>query len=491
MITVLTAIGPRLETRFATVLGASREVTIARRCADLPDLIACAAAGLGQVAVVSADMRGLDLNVVDRLRAEGCAVVGVAHTGESDDRWLRQLDVDAVVSGNCDVSDTESAIRAAWVRLGANPNAEAVRRRRTVAPQPEVAAPTEDRPGAAADRLARAGGDDGWHTGSAVESGDVPGSAPWDADSPADAEPAPDGEPDQDDPDGDRPGRLIAVWGPPGSPGRTTVAVNLAAELAQRGVRTLLVDADTYAASAAQVLALLDEAPGLAAACRHAEQGHLDVAGLSRLAPEVEPGMRVLTGIPRAQRWTEIRDAALGRVLELSRRLADVVIVDIASALDHDEELSYDTLAPRRNGAARVTLDKCDEVIVVGAADPVGLGRLVRGLEELAEVRPGPPRVVINRVRPGAVGPHPEERIAQALERFAGVKVEIYIPEDRDVLDTALLDGRTLAESAPHAPARKAIRDLAQVVAGLERIAPARSRRVRVPGRRRLIPGRS
>ncbi|MGH3445825.1 MAG: AAA family ATPase, partial [Nocardioidaceae bacterium] len=42
-----------------------------------------------------------------------------------------------------------------------------------------------------------------------------------------------------------RTGRLVVVWGPTGAPGRTTVAVGLAAELAGRG-ETFLVDADPY-----------------------------------------------------------------------------------------------------------------------------------------------------------------------------------------------------------------------------------------------------
>ena len=51
----------------------------------------------------------------------------------------------------------------------------------------------------------------------------------------------------------------------------------LAAEVASRGGEVLLVDADTYGGCVAQSLGLLDEAPGIAAACRAAEQGSLDL----------------------------------------------------------------------------------------------------------------------------------------------------------------------------------------------------------------------
>ena len=71
------------------------------------------------------------------------------------------------------------------------------------------------------------------------------------------------------------PGSTIAVWGPAGAPGRTTVAINLAAEIAACGHRVVLVDADSYGGSIAPALGLLDEAPGFAAACRLAASDSL------------------------------------------------------------------------------------------------------------------------------------------------------------------------------------------------------------------------
>ena len=52
----------------------------------------------------------------------------------------------------------------------------------------------------------------------------------------------------------------MAVWGPTGAPGRTTVAVGLATELASRGRGTLLLDADPYGGAVAQHLGVLDQA---------------------------------------------------------------------------------------------------------------------------------------------------------------------------------------------------------------------------------------
>ena len=96
---------------------------------------------------------------------------------------------------------------------------------------------------------------------------------------------------------------MVAVWGPTGAPGRTSVALGIAGELAELGFPTMLIDADVYGGVVAQLLGLLDEAPGLAAACRLANNGTLDLPGLAELAVQVRPGLRVLTGIARAERW--------------------------------------------------------------------------------------------------------------------------------------------------------------------------------------------
>ncbi len=273
---------------------------------------------------------------------------------------------------------------------------------------------------------------------------------------------------------------MVAVWGPTGAPGRTTVAVTLASELAGLGIPTVLVDADTYGGSVAQALSFLDEAPGLAAATRAADQGGLDLPTLARLAPVATSGLRVLTGIPKAERWPEIRPAALERVLTLCRSLGQVVVVDCGFSLEDDEELSYDTMAPRRNAATLTTLALADELVVVGGCDPVALQRLVRGLQELGTVPTPRPTVVVNRVRSGAVGPNPEQRVAEALSRFAGVNEVLFVPDDPAGLDTALLQGRALAECAPQSPVRGAVRSIAEKVAG----APVATGRRRRRGRR-------
>ena len=403
---VLTAVSHQWESELVTSLESAPGLTVVRRCADLADLLAAASAGLADVAVVSADLRALDRAALHHLASHGVRAAGAVAPGdEAAERHLRQLGLHVVVRADAAPHEIEDAL------VG-------------------------------------------------LEAAEVPGAQPGTRERGA----SPDGDRDGlgEQPDGDtwRPVeqcRVIAVWGPTGAPGRSTVALGLAAEAAAAGSRTLLVDCDTYGSSIAQALSLLDEAPGMAAAARAADQGALDLPALSRLAPEVSPRLRVLTGIPRAERWPELRAPAVEHVLTVARQLAEVVVVDCGFAIEDDEELSYDTLAPRRNAATLTALEQADDLLVVGSADPIGLQRLVRAVQDVGSIPSPKPQVVVNRVRASAVGSRPERRISEALSRFSGMDDLLFLPWDQHTLDGALFAGRTLLEFAPQSELRRAM----------------------------------
>jgi MinD-like ATPase involved in chromosome partitioning or flagellar assembly len=283
--------------------------------------------------------------------------------------------------------------------------------------------------------------------------------------------------------DGEPRGRVVAVWGPTGAPGRTTVAVNVAVEGARLGVPILLADVDTYGASIAQLLGILDEAPGLAAVVRRAAVTAPTVDDVARNARQVEPRLRVLTGLVRADRWPELRPAALSAALAVSRHAADLVVADVGFALEQREELSFDVAAPRRNAATLAALECADLVIAVGSADPLGVQRLIRGLDDLrASVDGTEILVVVNRVRRSLPGGAREVR--QLLARHASVENVVMIADDQAAMDAALTAGRALADVAPRSPARAALRDLAGLVLRTT-LPPGRRGLARTAARRR------
>lgn len=411
-------------------------VTVVRRCAELSELIAACQSGIARAAIVADDAGEVTAALADRLAAAGVALLVLTDEEGSQQRL--------------DALSIPHAPRGAAAAMLSDLVADAVGRLEGSTASTLLADP------AAVLR-----------TWSLDAAGGTVRSAGRD-DAGADRRPGGTAEAGTEDDDSRAAGTIVAVWGPAGAPGRTTVAVNFAAEAAADGRTVLLVDADTYGSSVAASLGLLDESAGVAQACRLADQGLLDRQSLLRSTLSVAlKGQRllVLTGITRSDRWIELRPTALGLVLEQARRVADLIVIDCGFSLEADEELSFDTMAPRRNGATLRALELADTVFAVGAADSVGVPRLVRALAELEAAIPGAaPKVVLNKVRAAAVGRSPERQLADAWERFGpGMPVTAFLPADFSTVDAALLAGSALLETAPSSPLRHAIAALADV----------------------------
>jgi len=410
VVVLIVAAGAPWESPALAALGARSDVVVLKRCVDVDDLLATAAAGQAEVAVVGLDAPGFDVRAVDILRRHGVRPVAVSPSGP------------AIEAGRVRGARIGAASVVAEDDLDGL--VEAVRRPEPAAPPREVA-PLDERPVAAA---------------------------------------GPDG-------------RVVAVWGAGGAPGRTTVATGLAAVLATRSP-TMLVDADPYGGSVAQVLGVLDEVSGLLAAARLAGSGTL-AEGFGGLPRALDERLGVVTGLPRPDRWTEVRPGTVEALLDLARGRGHVV-VDTGFSLEEDPATDYGS-RPGRNQLTVEALSCADEVVVVGTADPVGLSRLARGLVELREtVGQVPTRLVVNRMRP-TLG-WSEQDVASMVAGFARPVGLHFLPEDRGAVDRALVTGRTLTESAPDSALVRALSEVADAVAPGSAGA--------VPRRRRLRPRR-
>ncbi|QEO13491.1 P-loop NTPase [Agromyces intestinalis] len=289
--------------------------------------------------------------------------------------------------------------------------------------------------------------------------------------------------------------RVVAVWGPAGAPGRTTIAVNLAAELAATGLRVAIVDADPYGGAIAPLLGLLDEAPGFASACRLTASGSLDRAELVRIAQRSNASRAafdVFTGLVGPNRWPELAEDRVTAALEAIRTIADVVVVDTGFSLEADESVTGDPFAPRRNGATFAALAAADRVLAVGLADPIGLSRLLRGHAELLEhVEAERIDVVVNRVRASVLGVDASVQVRQTLRRFGAIDRPVLLPNDARACDAAVLAGAPLSVAAPRSPLRFALRGYADAVFASSAVRTGRRRRA-LPGLGRPAPvGRS
>ncbi|WP_370615874.1 AAA family ATPase [Mumia sp. Pv 4-285] len=370
-------------------------IDVVRRCVDVADAVATASSGSVGVALVSVGLPGLDADAVRRLAGTDVLVVAVVGGNETEQaarQHASALGIAAVVP---------------WTRLREVPALARDTRRESVA---ELAL----RP-------------------TAVERDDA-------------AVPVTDRR---------RDGLLTAVWGPSGAPGRSTLARSIAAELAARGRRTALIDADVDGGTQAAALALLDEVSGILVAARDANAGTLTPETLTASLRWIGPDLGVLTGLPRADRWPSLRAAAYEALLDVAREIADDVVVDLGLALDDVDEPGFDSAAPRRAAVARHTLAVADRVLVVGSPDPVGLSRLARAVLDVRTRLGIEPDVVVNRLRP-TLGWSAGE-VADAVERFTGLRPVALLPDDPAALDHCLVHGYTTVEGAAGSPFRTAL----------------------------------
>ncbi|MCW2792437.1 MAG: hypothetical protein JWO76_1535 [Nocardioides sp.] len=378
VVVLLVASGAGWESAALRLLTDHPGAVVLKRCVDVDDLLAAATAGQADVAVLGLDSPGLDLAATEHLRKHHVRPVAVVPAGASSDA---------------------ARLRASRIGIRSLVPEEALDTLPGVVTSAEAPPTTRVR-------------------GEQPVLDDVPAAVPMPG------------------------GRVVAVWGPAGAPGRTTLAGGIAAELARRRLRTVLVDADPYGGAVAQQLGIMDEVSGLLAAARLAAGG--DLAGrFASVERGIDAYLTVVTGLPRADRWVEIRAGAIEHVLETARDHGHVV-VDTGFSLEDDPGTDFGS-RPGRNQMTLGALEVADEVVVVGNADPVGLSRLARALVELRDLTGGAPvRVVVNRMR--ATLGWSEKDIAGMVSGFARLDGLHFLPDDRATLDRALVAGRTLPE---------------------------------------------
>lgn len=249
-------------------------------------------------------------------------------------------------------------------------------------------------------------------------------------------------------------GRVVAVWGPMGSPGRTTVALGLAEALAERGQRVCTVDADTYAPSMAMTLGVVEDTSGLLVACRQAESGVLTDGRLTALTRRVSDCWHLLGGLSSTERWPELRAGALDRVWAACREEFDVTVIDIGFCLEPDDTGAW---ARQRNAAALTALAAADHVVAVADASAAGLARLAAAWPALESAAPGASTLVVrNR------GTHRDREWSRAAAA-CGVRAPVHeVPADPRRVDRSRARGLTLREGARRSPVRGALAEVAR-----------------------------
>ena len=224
---------------------------------------------------------------------------------------------------------------------------------------------------------------------------------------------------------------VIAVTSPYGSTGKTTVALNIALELAAEKARVLLIDADTKGPAVANHFLLSEQPAGLAAALRISTQNRFDIDQLERLSFQLQKStLRIMPGsqeLPSAA----IDESAIALLLETARTAFDYTVVDLgylsASSASNQELLTSNIIS------------LADRTIVVSLADPIGIFRLLSAEESITSL-PALPDLVMNRVRNSVIASARRE-IGITLQRLSSLEPKAYLPDDPIHIDQAVRTG--------------------------------------------------
>lgn len=237
---------------------------------------------------------------------------------------------------------------------------------------------------------------------------------------------------------------VVVVMGTAGAPGRTSIAIGLASELARAGHQTLLIDVDLASPAISLLLGGSGETPGLAAACRLAERDSLTEQTLRHAARRLADGLWLLAGTGIISPPEGVHPRALQRVLEVAQASFDSVVVDSGYAPADSGEVAR----------------SADTILVCALPTPLGLTRLVAMLSELSDLGlRGTVHVVLNKC------PKPRlkslvSEVRQLLRTHASSEPVVGVALDRRGFARAEQIGSANAFIGLRSPARRSFRRL-------------------------------
>jgi len=233
-------------------------------------------------------------------------------------------------------------------------------------------------------------------------------------------------------------GRMVAVVGPKGGCGKTIVACNLAAALAEAGERVALVDLDLQFGDVGLIMGL---PPTHTLYDLVTSGGGLDAEKLGDYLTTHESGARVLQAPARPDQAAMVDVEFLRQMFGVLRATEDWIIVDSSPGFPPE---------------VIAAIDSATDVCVVGTVDGASLKNTKLGLEtlELMGVDDDAITLVLNRAD-SRVGITPED-----ARSVVGRVADVSLPSHRDVPRSAN-EGRPIVMSQPSSEAARALRSLA------------------------------
>jgi pilus assembly protein CpaE len=244
-------------------------------------------------------------------------------------------------------------------------------------------------------------------------------------------------------PKGDANGKIVAVFGPKGGTGKTTVATNLAISSAKAGIDTAMLDANPTFGDCASFLRVrpkrtLDDIAGLG--------DELDDLAIAGVMIEHGSGLKLLTASNQVLNHGAVDVAMLEKVMSALRRSSDLVIVDTGPTFD---------------AHVATVLEAADLSYLVTSLElpAVKDAKLCLSMLEQAQMHMEKVRVIINR-SDSKVG-FPLEEVTRAISCSIAAK----LPSDIAV-PRSINRGVSVEEENPRSKIAKALRNLGTEMRG-------------------------
>lgn len=235
-------------------------------------------------------------------------------------------------------------------------------------------------------------------------------------------------------------GNVISVYNPSGGMGTTTIAVNLAATLAARGEKILIIDLNHFSSD---VSAFLDLTPRYTLDSITANMNRVDATFVMNVIARHSSGINVLSGSEDIDGPVEIMAEQIREVISIVRNLFSYIIIDTGGQL------------MGRNMAAFAC---SDHVLFNTVLNLPTIKNARRYLPAMAGqgLTSGKVKVVVNRYMP-----KDDIRIADA-EKVLNTKIYLTVPNAYAETKASINKGEPLVACYPRSPVAKAISDLAQ-----------------------------
>jgi MinD-like ATPase involved in chromosome partitioning or flagellar assembly len=257
--------------------------------------------------------------------------------------------------------------------------------------------------------------------------------------------------------------RTIMVSSTKGGTGKTSIAVNVAVELAALHLRTLLIDLDVQFGDVGIALGL--DRPEKTLYDLAATAGELDAEKLRSYIVRHPAGPHVLPAPLRPEDGEHVDAARVAAVLQVAREIYDTIVVDTAPLFD---------------GPMLTALDRSDLLLLVSTPDVPSMKNIRLALQTLELLGFPVERVALVANRAGMAGGASTKDVAATIGR----EIRFVLPEDA-LVPTSINAGVPAVVLAPDSKFSRGVKEIVSVFSANGAGAQARERRFRLRGAHR------